>query len=251
MTDTDYELFPKAPITEAIIDFRVEPRADLKLEDLSAARIGLEADYPTENKIVEALAEVDIRPGASATTDTKLHQLGYRFTSAEKKFVWQSHVKGFTLSRLAPYDSWASFRDEAMRLWARYRECAAPARVTRQAVRYVNRIDIPCTPEVLEMDDYFRTAPKISPELPQSLVGFFMQLQIPLEDLKCIALINHTHAKPAREDVRSFILDIDLYRDSELPQGDAEIWTYFDAMRAAKNRVFHACLTDKARELFR
>jgi len=48
----------------------------------------------------------------------------------------------------------------------------------------------------------------------------------------------------------SFLLDIDLSRDSNLPQIDTDIWSLVDRMRPYKNSVFEGCITDEARGLF-
>jgi uncharacterized protein (TIGR04255 family) len=48
----------------------------------------------------------------------------------------------------------------------------------------------------------------------------------------------------------AFILDIDLYRTENLPAGN-ELWPLFDTLRAWKNKLFEACITDRVRELIR
>jgi uncharacterized protein (TIGR04255 family) len=48
----------------------------------------------------------------------------------------------------------------------------------------------------------------------------------------------------------SIMLDIDLGREHNVPQNDADLFALLHAFRAEKNRVFEACITDRARELF-
>jgi len=240
--------YPKAPITEAIIDLRVEPRAELSLEELEGVRIGEEARYPRLNKIFQTEGTITVQDGVPPSATAQHQLLGYRFTSEDGKAIWQSRRDGFTFSQLAPYASWEPFRDEARRLWMLFRDRSAPVAVERLAVRYINRIDIP-SPSI-DLKDYFRTSPEISPDLPQSLAGFFMQLSIPQSDLCGQALINQTIIPQSRDDVVSVVLDIDLIRAADVPNTEDAIWDLFEKLRVRKNEVFEACITDTTRRLF-
>jgi uncharacterized protein (TIGR04255 family) len=239
--------YPKAPITEAIIDLRVQPRADLSMDDLVKVRAGNEQSYPGQEAMHETIGTMEVRPGVSASAFARQDQAGFKFTSEDGKYIWQCRRNGFTCSRLSPYESWEPFRDEARRLWTRYRECLKPLAVQRLAVRYINRVDIPAP--IVEMKDYFRTMPVVSPDLPQVLAGFFMQLQIRHEDLLIDMLINQTIVPPPQPNTVSVVLDIDLFRSTDVPGGEEAIWAFFEEMHACKNAAFEACITDRTREL--
>jgi uncharacterized protein (TIGR04255 family) len=118
--------------------------------------------------------------GEAVGTTASQAQVGYDFPSGDGKQIFQARLDGFAFSRLAPYDCWESFRDEGRRLWEIYRTVAQPEVVTRIGVRYINRLDLPL--QNLDFKHYLRTVPEVSPDLPQGLSGYFMQLRIPLED---------------------------------------------------------------------
>ena len=240
--------YPNAPITEAIIDLRVKPRADLHLEELEAVRAGEEDAYPRSNKIYQTEGTVTVQEGVPPSATAQHQVLGFKFTSEGGKSIWQSRLDGFTFSQLAPYANWEPFRDEGRRLWRLFRARSAPVAVERLAVRYVNRIDIP-TPSI-DLKEYFRTSPEISPDLPQELAGYFMQLQLPQSDLVGQVLINQTIVPPPREDVVSVVLDIDLIRAEDVPNTEEAIWDFFEKLHVRKNEIFEACITDKTRRLF-
>jgi uncharacterized protein (TIGR04255 family) len=122
-----------------------------------------------------------------------------------------------------------------------------PLAVLRLAVRYINRLDIPA--QKIEIKDYFRTMPEVSPDLPQLLVGFFMQLRIPHEDLSCEMLLNQAIVPPPRADTVSVVLDVDLFRTADVPSDEDAIWDYFEKLHVRKNAVFEACITERTREL--
>ncbi len=240
--------YSNAPITEAIIDLRVKPRADLNLEALEAVRSGEEIVYPRSNKIYQTEGTITIQEGAPASASAQQQLLGYKFTSEGGKSIWQSRWDGFTFSQLAPYANWEPFRDEGRRLWRLFRERSAPVAVERLAVRYINRIDVPA--QSIDLKEYFRTSPEVSPDLSQELAGFFMQLQIPQADLGGQVLINQTIIPPSRAGVVSVVLDIDLICSENVPSSEEALWVRFEKLHVRKNEVFEACITNKTRRLF-
>lgn len=242
-------LYSRAPITEAIIDLRIASRSEFGIEQLRLCVDSEKVSYPKRETISLALGKMEIGAGGSTSATAKQEQIGFKLSSADGKYVWQARHDGFTLSRLAPYEDWNTFCCEARRLWQNYRASAEPVIVDRVAVRYINRIDLPH--RYVELKEYFRTSPEVSPELPPTLSGFFMQLQLPQTDLKGHLLIHQTIVPPDKPNVIPVILDIDLFRSDDVPNVEEEIWGYFEKLRIRKDEVFEACITDKTRELIR
>lgn len=242
----DQQHYPKAPITEAIIDLRVELPEKMTIHDLEKVHLGYENTYPTRKNRNLASGRMELGQKVSATASSR--QIGFLFISGDEKQVFQARLDGFTMSRLAPYGSWDPFRDEARRLWNTYRSIANPVKIVRLAVRYINRLDLPLP--LRDFKDYLRTVPEVSPDLPQELAGYFMQLTIPQKDIKSMVLLNQTIIPPSRPDVVSVVLDIDIFRSEEPPSDEEHVWSFFEELHRRKNEVFEACLTDQARELF-
>lgn len=95
-----------------------------------------------------------------------------------------------------------------------------------------------------------RTVPEVSPDLPQQgLQTFFMQLQIPQQDLDCMLIINEAFTQPATPEVITIIFDLDLFRQQIWNSDDEDIWSFLEKLRYRKNEVFEASITDKTREL--
>ena len=129
-----------------------------------------------------------------------------------------------------------------------YRTAVQPQRITRLAVRYINRLELPLP--IAELKDYLRTSPEVSSALPQNLAGYFMHLTIPLPDIKSTVMLTETPAASPDPKVVSIILDIDLFRSLEIPSTEEELWDLFEVLRVRKNDVFEACITDRTRESF-
>lgn len=242
--------YTKAPITEAVIDVRVELPATTAIVDLMNSHSGEELAYPVVEQISSMMGQMTFNPQETPAPQmsASAQPMGYMFRGTDGKQAYQARIDGFTLSRFAPYLGWDNFCAEAQRLWNIYRIVAQPSKIVRVAVRYINRIDIPLP--IDDFGDYFKTVPQVASDLPQGLSGYFMQLTIPINEIKSIAIINEAIIQPARPEVVSIVLDIDVFRVFDLPVDEPEIWAIFEDLHTAKNNAFEACITDKARELF-
>ncbi len=236
--------YTKAPITEAIINLAVKPAEGLTLADLE--RCGTEQPtYPNKKNIIATTGQIQL--GERFSTSTTSQQLGYLFSSTDQKLIVQARLDGFALSRLAPYENWQCFRDEARRFWNAYRQIVRPEKLLRLGVRYVNRLDLPLP--FKDFKEYLTTIPEVSPGLPQGLAGFFMQLNIPELDSKRTLVLTEALVEPPKPGVVSVVLDIDLARTDDLPKDEEAIWGILDELRVRTNEAFEACITDRTREL--
>ncbi len=237
--------YKNSPITEAVIDIRLELSTEFKPENLDPIGKLISGSYPKREdlNLFQGMFRVGVAPTSTES------RLGFLYRSNDGKYVLQTRTNGFTLSRLPPYEEWEPFRDEAKRLWDIYKEFAKPIRTNRVASRSINRIDIPFP--MVEVSDYLRTFPEISRDLPQVLSGYLMQLLIPQKDFDgMLSLIEATVPAP-RQETTSITLDIDMYKESGSDfVSDEKIWSFLEYLRDKKNEVFEGCITDRARELF-
>ncbi len=243
------QTYSKAPITEAILDIQVEKAPSYAASMLLDCQDQVRADYPTKRELKTAIAQftLDEYTASASASSPQVH--GFAFISEDKKQLFQVRADGFTANRLAPYSGWNTFGQEARRLWDIYRTTTKPTRVTRIALRYINRIDIPSSR--VELKDYFHTSPEVAPGLPQTMAGFFMQIVLPLEDVKATVNIVETIVEPLQPGNVSVVLDLDFFRTVELPGTEEELWALFEILRAKKNVVFDTCITEKTKKLIR
>lgn len=238
--------YSRPPIVEALLDIQVNLPGDFSLDSLLKCQQRLKTEYPERKHAQDVTGEISVgrKVSASATTEPT----GYIFFSSDKRQLFQAKRTGFTFNRLAPYPGWDVFFAEAKRLWEEYRRVTHPRGYKRVALRYIDRFDFPFPSVTLET--YFRTYPEVSRELPQTMAGFFFQFNLPIEEIASVATITQTAVPSTTPENSSIVLDIDLYRTEGMPAGN-ELWSLFETLRIWKNRIFEACITDKARELIR
>lgn len=245
--------YPNPPIAEAIIDIRTTLPENVTLDHVLQVNTDTVDQYPHRRDSIAVTGEITVGPNVSSSTTQSRN--GYVFLTADERSVYQARLDGFTFSRLAPYENWESFRDSAREIWASYRTALSPASIDRVALRYVNRINLPIPFE--DFEQYLHAVPALPMDLPQSWMGYLMQVQIPYVQNGLLLHLTSAILPQEHEDSLPMLLDIDLFRPSELPFGqfdlpadDERLWDLLDEMHTVKNDIFEACITDRARELF-
>jgi uncharacterized protein (TIGR04255 family) len=238
--------YDKAPIKEAIIDIQIGHSPSLTLANFENAEIALPQGYEERQKLMMGLVRGQL-DGGKLTATAKQDQMGYAFVGGEGKHVAQFKVSGFTFSRLAPYQTWEQLRDEAKKLWNSYRQIVGLLPVVRVGLRYVNQLDLPMP--IRDFRDFIRSYPEISSDLTQQLAGFFMQVQIPQQDISAMLVLNEAMVPPSSPNVVSIVLDIDVFQQGLKLESDDEVWSTMEIFRLRKNLIFEGCITNNTREL--
>lgn len=250
MTDTVCEHLDRAPITEALIDIRATLRQGSAVQDLNQFRDAISADFPNCRERRKFHGQITF--GAHRTPEFKGESDGpdgYLMTSADGTQIVQGRLDGFTFSRLKPYEDWEKLRDAASSLWNIYCSEVKPVLVTRIAVRYINRLELPMP--VKSLKDWILTVPEIAPGLPQDLAGFFVRLHVPFPEYRSYVNITMSVEKTESDEHVPLIFDIDAFQPlSASPDGD-EIWDRFRELHKVKNKVFFETLTERALEQYR
>jgi len=252
----DQEHYAKAPVTEAVIDFRVILSEEFNPSWIQGIRDALADEYPEAQELFTGEVKFEFGEQSSASTHKEL--LGVHLRANNQKYIIQARSDGFMLSVLPPYQNWESFQAEALRLWQTYRSFFPVESITRVAVRYINRIDIPFPTDgsKLEQSDYFRTYPKMSDEyLFSDLDAMFMTVIIPQADLEAAVILKQARTEPQYENTAAIILDIDLFtipsREPWLVSDENKTWEYLELLHLRKNHIFEASITERTRELIR
>jgi uncharacterized protein (TIGR04255 family) len=240
--------YAHAPITEAIIALRFELGEGIGIPNLPSIQSALKSEYPRSGEQLAVHFELNTqeRSGKSDRPQT----IGYQFLSEDQKRIVRVSRTEFAFSQLAPYDRWETLRAEAKQVWAIVQKEIQPRRISGVGVRFINRIDIPCPPSGVELDDYFHAAPKIPPELPQGLRTYFVRLEIPFDPPAGVLILALAAVPPAATDVVSTLLDLDAVRQN-LDTDPETAWSTIEELRDVKNAAFEASITDAARDLFK
>lgn len=240
----------KAPIVEAIIQFRVKLPPGTDHSKLLSTHEMLKEQYPKiQTRRTSTLKFEDPGGGKSPMTEIQESSVtGYWFTSSDDKQIVQSQLDFFAFSRLYPYETWEKARDEAKRLWAIYTEIVSPIAVKRVALRYINRLEIPM--DLKDFGEYLAAPPSLPPALPQALSGFLTRIVVIEPSLEATAIITQALQPPANPKTVPVILDIDVFREADYDPKNIDIWDYLEKLHDYKNKIFFESITDKIVEAY-
>ncbi len=239
-----------APITEAVVDFRVSLPNDFRADRLREARERLARDYPqtVERKGMEALFEI----AGGQPRETRTRDLGFQgiwLKTEDQKTVAQFRVDGFTFNRLKPYTRWEQILPEALRLWSVYAELANPQSVTRVALRYINHMNLPSAGAGL--DDYIVTSPRLPPSVPQIILSAFAtRVVLKHPERRMTATVIQALEVGVKTPAPSLLFDIDVYRTGDFQVTKSAIEEILSDLRVYKNEIFFGSLTERFVEGF-
>ncbi len=237
----------RAPIVEAIIDFRVlagEGIASDHFADLSS-RVGQQYNPPSLMHSIQARFGVERgKPVAPVQVEAPV---GWLYYSQTQKAVAQFRVDGFTFSKLEPYTTWEEVFGEARRLWSIYVQVARPLEVSRLAVRYINRLRLPAPAELGQ----YLSAPPVLPEpIPQTIREFLTRVVVDAPERRLSAILVQALDAPLDPSAMQVLLDIDAFREPARPADDPSLSEIFEQLRALKNEIFFASVTERTVEMY-
>lgn len=245
-----YPTLSNAPIVEALIDIKYSTKDVTSFEFFDELYSEIKERYSVKQENKEFSVEFAIDPESGTRQSVSEKLIGYRYDWPERKFVLQLARGGFTLSKLAPYETWDELRNEAEYLWGLLRGKIADIKVIRTAVRYINRIEI--FEKYTDFEEYLTAGPRVPAALPQSLKEFLTRNVIPFPDKSAIGVVSQAlDVANSTPDKATLILDIDVFKSGEHPSNIEEFWSSFESLRGLKNKVFFSSLTPRTLELFK
>lgn len=247
MTNRHYN---KAPIIEAVIDIQVTLPPDFECSGLGPMADALSDKFPIRNNLTnfQFIAEVEKEVQSPKLSSTRA-DIGLRLSNSENSRILQLRNFGFAYSHLRPYSDWDCFRNEAIDYWNLFVKTCNPISISRCAVRYINRLDIPEL--TIEIEDYLNIYPTYPKGISQLISGMQMHLEMPQEDLECMAIINEATVDSESPNEVSVMLDIDVFKMVALDPIKDDVWKILEQLRVRKNELFEAFITDKTREIIK
>lgn len=234
------------PIIEAIFDISVEGLSDFSIDKIENLHSKIITEYPNKKRQVNFIGKIEFKENIQVSNESDSQINGVVFLNKNNSRQVQFRKDGFTFNMLKPYSEWKEFSSEAIQLWNIYEKNLSPKSIVRIALRYINKIMIPLP--LNDFQDFIINMPPIPSCLPQTFSNFFMQTEVPCSNNGTSVIITETFERPIN--VLPFILDIDIYKTSQINNDIQELTKEFDLLRDLKNKTFESCITNKTRKLF-
>ena len=243
-------IYKHPPITEAVIGISFS--SPIKQTAINSVNKKFHVHYPHSQVVsnIDFDVAVELTNNQINKPTTKITKKdGHRLSTADMTQLLVLWPSSFTLSQLAPYPGWNQFFERFVRDWNMWKRVVGFQTISRIGVRYINRIDIPITEPVIEYEKYLNVYPKLPDNLNPGH-AYAVQAALELKEIDCLLKINSAAVPSPILDHASFVIDLDISKESNPPQSDDDVYDLLNKIRVKKNEMFEACVSSRAKELF-
>lgn len=235
----------KPPIQEAILDVGFIG-SHLDLDGLDS----LATTFPEEKwkkKSITATtfeATIDGKIGAIQPTAVSAFE-GYAMVEIVGHRIVQLREDRITCSHVNSYSDWETLESDLASVFLGFVEVGKPARISRIAARFVNRISMHGS-----FDQLLTFPPQVLPGLGDAKVTDFLRRQVVrglANDFEATITIATVTPLP-NESSNALLIDIDVYKQVDLPPRLDSFSTDLPTLRSIKNTLFFESVTDFALE---
>lgn len=230
--------YAKPPIIEAVIDFQFSEPIPEKIRDKLARE--LKSAFP--NRLLEK--EINLSVVSDSQVDLDHQPSGLKLLSEDNLDIILIRQKNLANARLAPYQGWEVLRDRTVSVWRKASKFLTLQSISRIGVRFINRLDIPA--ESVRVADWATI--DLKTPLGSKINEFGMRV-VSRDGASGSILIFGSTKSPLLHH-NSFMLDIDVFVENEIPKRETEVWQLVEELREKKNLLFEHSITEGTRRLF-
>lgn len=234
----------RAPITEMLVDVRATLPPGFDPAAFETARDALKDDLPATESEPIASWQGRVAPGnASSAPPDESGVRGVLCRSEDRKRVVQFRTDGFTFNQLAPYPGWKRVRADSRKFLDVYLELARPVRLTRLAIRFVNRMALPA--DSRRLTTRFNGIPAVPSGSPRELVHYVQRTVTRDEKSGTVAIVAHSIERPTTSERGALLLDVHVFMESDAGFAQDTVDPRLDELRRVKNRIFFSFITER------
>lgn len=240
-----------APIVEAVIDIDCDMPPVVDIEALDAAgKLAFGDRYPAPQRRVLSEHELVMQPGQPAAVKSREGLQALLYMAPDGKQLVQMRPNGFSFNRLAPYTSLDEYLPEIERTWRLFVDTARPLLCRTLRMRYINRIALPLVDQRVDLEKYFKLAPRTADDQRLILAAFFDQQTLvePATGNQAIIVFATERGDEHRLTV---IFDITTIKAGDIEPTDwPAILGTIERLRDLKNTIFRNSVTPTCLDLF-
>lgn len=240
--------YPHAPIVEAELSFGFDELsiegAERFTNDFVVGRDG----FDEVGRVVEyEMTPVADENGGVPSMTHQVSVVGFGVRTEDKVHQLTIANQSLTVVQRCKYENWESFTQFAMRWYDLLVTELRPARLIQVSVRFTN--DLPVPDASIEISDYVRLSVDIPAKLPQATSAMSSSVEIPFPEDDAVTEVRvSTTTSSSSRTYPGVELSVSTRIGLDAPVDDeAKIKHSLDRLRAIKNLVFEACITDATR----
>lgn len=239
--------YANPPILEAICDFQFAPGQTWDPTLLGLVYDRIKTDFPQKAQAPGPILNVSFGPAPPV-------QGRMQFRREDGSALVQVGPDNLTVNHLRPYGGWPRYRDMIAHTLEVYRSVATPQGLTRIALRYINRLEVPADAigesDDVQIGDYVLAQPTVPNGVESTFLNWAQRVEIPFDAAQTI-LVLQSGTLPASESFPfAFLLDLQMTPSPGPAVALNEVPTWLDQAHENIRTVFEQCLGPKARPLF-
>lgn len=230
------------------MDLRAVVPGDSKVFDALAKE--LKDEFPTKHERRNFEARIEIKDGKLVSPRVDSTSFGgIRVGNVDGTILVQFRPDGFTLNNMKDYVGGDQLLDRALTFWDLFVQRAQPEAVSRIALRYINRLNLPLTPGD-PFTRYLTSPPGLPEGAPRRLSEFLSRIVGHDEQRQATAVVIQQLNRQEGKQPVAITVDVDVFRTGTFPVGSTALREVLDSLRALKNETFFALLTDETVSLY-
>ena len=233
----------RTPIVEALVDLRASVPGDPKT--FNALADELHDEFPTKEQQSEVEGTIKIKGGKLVFPHVGSPAfVGVRLANVDKTIYVQFRPDGFTLNNLRAYLGGDQLLDKALMLWDMLVERTRPEIVSRVALRYINRLELPLK-DGDQFERYLTSTPKLPGGAPQLVSEFLSRVVGHDEQRQATAVVIQQLEQQEAQKTLAIKVDVDVFRTGNFPVDSTTLRGILNSLRILKNETFFSLLTDE------
>jgi uncharacterized protein (TIGR04255 family) len=237
--------YTRPPVVEAVIDVRFSPK--LPSTDIERFMALARGRYPKQEHTHHVNIDVG---GPPFSVTARANMNGARLSTDNESSLIILRDNGVAYAHVGPYPGWEKIYENFLEAFALFEKVQRSRRLTRIATRFINRIDIPFSPEKnsINLADYLIVGATMPSFLHNGLSSFFVRLGFSLGNgVDANVIVNS--ADEVLIDMASVVLDLDVFYTGDIVNSRKFLEEKLGEIRDLKNNIFESVITDRTREL--
>jgi len=228
------------PITEAVIEFSIEPNGSLTLDALKSVVEVIKDAYPKQASLETIEGGFHVEQGGVKVSPSLNTPLGFIVASVDQTQTVQFRLNGLAFSRLKPYQEWDKFIEQALGFWTQYSALLTTQKLRRIGLRYINEIEVPVTSKLQEL---FNVGPVLAPSNFEvaAFASNALVRDLPRGIEARLSLANQIETTGAE---RRYLIDIDVFKLGPEGIDQKRISDICQDLHNLKNELFFGLLSE-------
>ena len=237
------------PIVEALVDFQASIPGNPATFNTLADE--LRDDFPRKELKHQVEGKIEFKDGKLVEPQIVSSSfVGVRVANKDETIFIHLQPDRFTLNNVKGYIGGDQLIDKALTRWKWLVERTKPEWVSRVALHYINRLDLPLK-EGDEFEKYFQSPPSLPKGAPQAISEYLSHVVSQDAQRKAIAIVTqqlmrqHQKGKPI-----TFKVALEVFRTGNFPVDVTALRDILDSLRELKNETFFSLLTEETVRIY-